>query len=119
MNKKNTKGQMGMGYVMAIIMVVVSVVVLVALWPTISDSFDGLKGSDELNCRSTSDVCGGVGSNDTSICYNSTAGNEHKMTCSFVGITPALIFIFLILGLIGIAIKGGQPSVQQPQYPGY
>ena len=114
----NNKGQAGFGMILAIIMIVVSVVVLVALWPTISDAFDGLKSSDELNCRSTTDICGGIGSNDTSICFNSTQGNEHKMTCGFLGITPALIFIFLILGLIGIAIKGGQPQAPQ-QYSQY
>jgi len=117
----NKLGQtMGFGYVLAIVMVVVSVIVLVALWPTISDAFDSLKGSNELNCKSTTDICGGVGSNDSSICYNSTAGNEHKLTCTFLSVTPALIFIFLILGLIGLAIKGGQQQPQMPTaYPGY
>ncbi len=114
----NNKGQAGFGHIFAIIMVVVSVVVLVALWPTISDAFDGLKSADELNCKSTTDICGGVGSNDTSECYNSSAGMEHKTTCGFIAITPALIFIFLILGLIGMAIGGGREQPQQ-QYQGY
>jgi len=118
MNLLNDKrGQtMGLGYIIAIVMMVVCVVILVALWPVVSDAFDSLRGSDELNCKSTVDICGGVGSNDTSICYNETAGNEHKLTCSFLSITPALIFIFLILGLVGLAIKGGRP---EPEYPRY
>lgn len=115
----NKRGQsMGFGYIFSIVLIVVSVIVLVALWPTVSDAFDGLRGSDELNCKSTLDVCGGLGSNDSSICYNSSQGNEHKLTCSFLAITPALIFIFLILGLIGLTIAGGRQT-PQPQYPGY
>ncbi len=115
----NNKAQFGgFGYIFAIIIVVVSAIILVALFPTVSDSFDTLRSSDNLNCKSSQDVCGAAGSNDSSICYNNTQGNEHALTCSFVGITPALIFIFLILGLIGVAIGGGRNEPQQ-QYPGY
>ena len=115
----NNKAQFGgFGYIFAIIIVVVSAIILVALFPTVSDSFDTLKSSDNLNCKSTTDVCGGVGSNQSDQCFNSSAGMEHKLTCSFVGFTPALIFIFLILGLIGMAIGGGRNEPQQ-QYPGY
>ncbi len=116
MNKKAQFG--GFAYIFAIIIVVVSVIILVALFPTVTDSFDGLKSSENLNCKSTTDICSGIGSNDTSVCYNQSAGNEHKLTCSFVGFTPAIIFIFLILGLIGLAISGGGRE-QPQQYPGY
>ncbi len=115
----NNKAQFGgFSYIFAIVLVVVSAIILVALFPTVSDSFDTLKSSENLNCKSTTDICSGTGSNDSSVCYNSTAGNEHKLTCSFVGFTPAILFIFLILGLIGMAIGGGR-SEQPQQYPQY
>jgi len=115
----NKKGQMGFGFVMAIVMLVVAVLLITSFWPVIQDSFDGLRGSDELNCKSSIDICGSVGSNDTSLCYNASLGNSHTTTCAMLSIGPPLILIMLILGAVGLIVKGGQPQPQQPQYPGY
>ena len=109
----NKKGQMGFGFIMGIVMLVVAILLITAFWPTIQDSFDGLRHQDELNCRDTSNVCGGVGSNTT--CWNNTAGNEHGTTCAMLNIGPPLILIMLILGAVGLIVRGQQ----QPQYPSY
>jgi len=114
----NNKGQiMGFGFLMGIIMLVVSVLLITSFWPTIQDSFDDLRHQDELNCKSTTDICGDVGSNTT--CYNATVGNTHTTTCAMLSIGPPLILIMLILGAIGLIMRSGQPQLQQPQYPGY
>ncbi len=114
----NNRGQMGFGFIIGIVMLVVAVLLITAFWPTIQDSFDGLRDQDELNCKSTSDVCGGVGSNTT--CYNESVGNSHTTTCAMLSIGPPLILIMLILGAVGLIMKGGQPQQQMPQqYPGY
>ena len=113
----NNKGQtMGFSFIMGIVMLVVAVLLITSFWPTIQTQFDGLRNQDELNCYSSSDICGGVGSNTT--CYNATVGNEHTTTCSMLSIGPPLILIFLILGAIGMIISGGRPQ-PMPQYPGY
>ncbi len=114
----NKRGQMGFGFIMGLVMMVVAVLLITAFWPVVQESFDGLRHQDELNCKSTKDVCGGVGSNST--CYNETAGNEHGTTCAMLAIGPPLILIFLILGAVGLIIGGGQSQPQmQQQYPGY
>ncbi len=110
----DNKGQMmGFGFIMGIVMLVVAVLLITAFWPVIQDSFDDLRGVDELNCKSTTDICGGVGSNVT--CYNESLGNSHPTTCAMLGIGPPLILIMLILGAIGLIMNSGR----QPQQPGY
>ena len=111
----NKKGQMGMSFIIGIVMLVVAVLLITAFWPTIQDSFDGLRHQDELNCKSTTDICGGIGSNTT--CYNASLGNTHTTTCAMLSIGPPLILIMLILGAVGLIVRGSQP--QQPQYPSY
>jgi len=111
----NNKGQMmGFGFIMGIVLLVVSVLLITSFWPTIQDSFDGLRHQDELNCKSSTDICGGIGSNTT--CYNATVGNSHTTTCAMLSIGPPLILIMLIMGSIGILMGQGK---QTPQYQGY
>jgi len=112
----NKKGQMGMGFIFGIVMLVVAVLLITSFWPLIQSQFDGLRDQDELNCKSTTDVCGGIGSNTT--CYNVTVGNTHTTTCAMLSVGPPLILIMLILGAVGLIVKGGQPQAPQ-QYPGY
>ncbi len=113
----NKKGQMGFGFIMGIVMLVVSVLLITSFWPTIQTSFDDLRNQDQLNCKSTTDICGAEGSNTT--CYNASVGNYHTTTCAMVSIGPPLILIMLILGAIGMIIKGSPQQQMQPQYPGY
>jgi hypothetical protein len=114
----NNKGQMGMGFIFGIVMLVVAVMLITSFWPTIQTQFDGLRDQSVLNCRSTTDICGGIGSNTT--CYNASLGNEHTTTCAMLSIGPPLILIFLILGAVGLILRGGQtPQPQMGQYPGY
>jgi len=113
----NNKGQaMGMGFIMGIVFLVVAVLLITAFWPTIQDAFDGLRDQDELNCKSTTDICGDIGSNTT--CYNESLGNDHTTTCAMLSIGPPLILIMLILGAIGLIMKSGSQP-QQPVYQGY
>jgi len=119
----NNRGQMGFSFIMGIVMLVVAVLLITSFWPVIQDSFDGLRNQDELNCKSTVDICNddvvgyvGIGSNTT--CYNSTAGNSHTTTCAMLSIGPPLILIMLILGAIAMIMNPGQSS-PQPQYQGY
>ncbi len=112
------KGQMGFGFIMGVIMLVVAVLLITSFWPVIQDQFDGLRNQDELNCESTVDICDGSTGSQT-ICYNATVGNTHGTTCAMLGIGPPVILIFLILGAIGLIIGGGLASRPQPQYPSY
>ncbi len=114
----NNRGQMGFSFIIGIVMLVVAVLLITAFWPTIQDSFDDLRDQDELNCKSTTDICGSIGSNST--CYNATLGNTHTTTCAMLSIGPPLILIMLILGAVGLIMRGGQSQQQMPQqYPGY
>jgi len=112
----NNNGQMamGFGFIMGIVMLVVAVLLITAL-PIIQTSFDDLRDQDELNCKSTTDLCGSIGSNDT--CYNESLGNSHTTTCAMLSIGPPLILILLILTAVGVMM--GSPSQPQQQYPGY
>lgn len=113
----NNKAQqiMGFSFIIGIVMLVVSVLIITSFWPTIQDSFDDLRHQDELNCKSTTDICGDIGSNTT--CYNVTVGNSHTTTCAMLSIGPPLILIMLILGAIGMLMAPGRQ--QAPAYPGY
>ena len=113
----NNKAQqtMGFSFIMGIVMLVVAVLLITSFWPVIQTSFDDLRHQDELNCKSTTDICGGIGSNTT--CYNATVGNSHTTTCAMLSIGPPLILIMLILGAIGMLM--GQRQPQAPTYSGY
>ena len=113
----NNRGQMGFGFIMGIVMFVVAVPLITSFWPTIQNSFDDLRDQSELNCKSTTDICGGIGSNTT--CYNETLGNTHTVTCSMLSIGPPLILIMLILGAVGLIVKGGQPQPPVAYPTGY
>jgi len=102
----NNKGQMGFGFIMSIVMLVVAILMITAFWSVIQEQFDGLRNQDQLNCKSTTDICGGVGSE--TICYNSTIGNSHGTTCAMVNIGPPLIFIMLIIGALGMLMYKGE-----------
>ena len=113
----NNKGQMmGFGFIMGIVMLVVAVLLITSFWPTIQDQFDNLRNATELNCKSTTDICGVSGSE--LVCYDESLGNTHTTTCAMLSIGPPLILIMLILGAIALIMNPGQPS-QQPAYPGY
>ena len=103
----NNLGQMGMGPIVGIVMgivgVFVAVILIASFFPTMQDQFDSLRHQDALNCVSTTDVCGGAGSNVT--CYNASVGQTHTMTCAIQSIGLPLILIMLILGALG-AITG-------------
>jgi hypothetical protein len=115
---ENKRGQtMALGFVFGIVLLVVDVLLITSFWPTIQDQFDQLRDQDSLNCKSTTDVCGSVGSQE--VCYNATKGNDHSVTCAMVSIGPPLIFIILLLGAISLMMKGGNPQPQQMAYQGY
>lgn len=105
-----------MSFIIGIVLLVVDVLLITSFWPTIQDSFDGLRDQDNLNCVSTTDICGGAGSQD--VCYNSSKGNSQTATCAMVSIGPPLIFIVLILGAIALIASGGRQQPQQQQYIG-
>ncbi len=115
----NNRGQtMGFSFIIGIVMLVVAVLLITAFWPVIQTSFDDLRDQSELNCKSTADICGGIGSNTT--CYNASVGNTHTTTCAMLSIGPPLILIMLILGAVGLIMRGGQSQPQQMQYnPNY
>jgi len=110
----NKRGQMS--FIFGIVMLVVSVLLITSFWPTIQDQFDGLRDQSVLNCKSTTDLCNGIGSNTT--CFNESLGNTHATTCAMLSIGPPLILIMLILGAVGLIMKGGQQPAQ-PQYQQY
>ena len=109
----NNKGQMiGFGFIMGIVMLVVSVLLITAFWPTIQDSFNDLRDQDELNCKSDYSCDNG----NNTICYNSSIESQ-TTTCAMLSIGPPLILIMLIIGAIALIISPGSPSPQP--YQGY
>jgi hypothetical protein len=111
----NNRGQMiGFTFIIGIVMLVVDILLITAFWPTIQDSFDNLRGQDNLNCVSTTDICGSIGSQ--TVCYNETKGNSDTATCAMVSIGPPLIFIVLLLGAIMLIMNPRQQQQTQPYY---
>lgn len=119
----NKKGQVQAGGIITVVMGLISLLLFVILFasffPTLQSSFDGLRHSDNLNCYSTDDVCGSVGSD--SICFNSSvsSGTQHSVSCSIISLGLPLIAIGgVIMGFL-LILGGGAMMSRKPEYPGY
>jgi uncharacterized protein YneF (UPF0154 family) len=112
MKRINKKGQMGMSFIVGILVAVISLVFFMALQPAISDLFGVAKGSDSANCKNYIDP-NGIYS------YNSSR-NTDTLSCTALGFGPGVLILAVILGIIAGIIYGNfGKQKQQPQYQQY
>ncbi len=105
MNKSGQMGGMlaaGMTLIFSIIMIYLGVAFISGMWGDLQGSWDEMRDQDVLNCESDF-TCDSV--NATDVCYNSSR-ESRNMECVITGISPSLILIMLVLGLVGLAGVG-------------
>ncbi len=115
---KNRRGQM---LVFGILFLVITVVVFMAMIPVFQETISNARGSDGLNCVSTTSLCN---TGDSEPCYNATM-DVQTTSCLVLDIyLPYIIVVVLIAGVGALMSQraglfgGGQ--MQQPAYsPGY
>lgn len=111
----NNRGQM---IVFNLLMLVILIITFMALIPVFQETISNARGSDGLNCVSTTSICN---DGDSEPCYNSSM-DVQTTSCLVLDIyLPYIIIVVLILGvgaLVGqrSGMFGGAP---QQQYPGY
>ena len=112
----NNKGQM---IVFSLLMLVIVVIVFMALIPVFQDSIANARGSDGLNCvtTTTANLCE---TDATEPCYNSSM-DAQTTSCLILDIyLPYIIIVVLIMGVGALVgqktgmFGGGQ--MQQPAY---
>jgi hypothetical protein len=114
----NKEGQMGMGFIVGIMVAVMSLIFFLALTPVITSMFGISRGSDASNCPGYTDPQAvSLGANNHS--YN-PALNSDALTCTITGFGPGMIVLAVIFGIIAGILSGkfGQQE-QQSQYPSY
>lgn len=113
----NNKAQMGgLGMIIGIIFLFMTIVVLVGFLPAINDMINTQRGQDSLNCISSKNVCGAGQLNQ--YCYNATRETDTTSCLIFSIYTPFILIIVLVGGVSGILY--GRSQMPQPQaYPGY
>ncbi len=112
----NNRGQM---IVFNLLMLVILIITFMALIPVFQETISNARGSDGLNCVSTTSLC-----NDGAAepCYNASM-DKQTTSCLVLDIyLPYIIIVVLIMGvgaLVGqrAGMFGGQQA--QPAYPGY
>ena len=114
MNKKAQTG--GLGMIMGIVFLFMSIVVLVAFLPAINSMISEQRGQTNLNCISAKNVCGP--SQINTYCYNSTRDSD-TTSCLIFSIYTPFILIAVLLGSIGGILYGRGIQPQPQQYQGY
>ncbi|MGC9310065.1 MAG: hypothetical protein ACP5D2_05225 [Candidatus Nanoarchaeia archaeon] len=103
--------------IMSLMILVMTLLILTAFIPVIRQSFDEMKGQDNLNCKSTKYVCPTESENGW--CYNPSRESE-TTTCLIVDIFLPYLVIAILLGGVGwVLARGFGPGQSQPQYGGY
>ena len=114
----NNKGQM---VVFGILFLVMTVIVFMALIPVFQDSIATARGSDGLNCVSTTSLCN---SGDAEPCHNATM-DVQTTSCLVLDIyLPYIIIVVLIMGVGALmsqkaGLFGGSQMQQPACSPGY
>ena len=109
----NKRGQM---IVFNLLMLVIVIIVFMALIPVFQDSIANARGSDGLNCVSTTSLCV---DDDAEPCYNSSMKAQ---TTSCLVLDIYLPYIIIVVLLMGVGALVGQRSgmfgggQQQPMY---
>lgn len=111
--------QWGLGMVIGIVVLVVSVIIFANMVNPLKEGFDEARHQDSLNCVQTSalHLC----NTSTAVpCYNSSK-DEETLACTFIDLGLPLIVIFFVLGAIGamMANKFMQPQPVAPTPYGY
>jgi len=117
MNKMNKSGQ---AIIMNLMFLVLTIAVFMAFIPVIQDFISEARGSDGLNCVSTTSLCN---SGDAEPCHNASMDIQ-TTSCLVLDIyLPYIIIVVLLMGVGALTAQrsgmfgGGQP--QQQAYPGY
>ena len=113
----NNKGQM---MVFSLLLLVIVIVTFMALIPVFQETIASARGSNGLNCVSTTSLCN---SGDSEPCHNATM-DVQTTSCLILDIyLPYIIIVVLIMGVGALVgqraglFGGGQ--MQQQAYPGY
>lgn len=113
----NKKGNAGMGFVIGILVMIISLVFFMSLTPVIAKMFGIAKGRDSANCPGYIDSDSTALNNQT---YDNTR-NSDSVTCSILNFGPAMIILSVLFGLVAGIISGnlGKTDNPQPQYSSY
>ena len=113
----NNKGQM---IVFNLMLLVITVVIFMAFIPVFQETIANARGSDGLNCVSTTSLCN---DGDAEPCYNATM-DAQTTSCLVLDIyLPYIIIVVLLMGVGALMSQRaglfGGGMQQQPAYPGY
>lgn len=113
----NNRGQM---IVFNLMMLVITIVVFMALIPVFQETISNARGSDGLNCVSTTSICS---ASQGEPCYNSSIDVQ---TTSCLVLDIYLPYIIIVVLIMGVGALVGQKSGMfgggmqaQPQYAQY
>jgi len=111
----NNRGQM---IIMNLMFLVLTIAVFTAFIPVLQDFISDSRGSDGLNCVSTTSLCN---SGDAEPCYNASL-DAHTTSCLVMDLyLPYIIIVVLLMGVGALTARragmfgGGQEQV----YSGY
>lgn len=110
----NKKGQAGMGMIMGLMFLVMTIIVLTAFIPVIQNQIKEMRGQDNLNCISSKLVCGSTVNTTGASCYNSSKDTETTSCLIFDIYLPYIIIAVLIGGVAGLLANRSQQP--QPMY---
>jgi len=111
--KQNKKGQMGMSFLVGIMVMIMSLVFFMALTPVITKMFGISKGADGSNCQGYIDPDATALNNQS---YNS-ARNSDTVACAILDFGPALLILSVIFGLVAGIITGKLGQTEQQPNP--
>lgn len=112
----NNRGQV---IVFNLMILVLTIAVFTAFIPVLQEFISGARGSDGLNCVSTTSVCN---SGDAEPCYNASIDSQTTSCLIFDIYLPYIILVVLLMGVGALTAKrsgtfGGEQMVEG--YPGY
>ena len=115
MNNKAQAG--GLGMIIGIIFLFMTIVVLVGFLPAINSMIAQQRGQQSLNCISSKNVCG-AGQLDI-YCYNATKDSDTTSCMIFSIYSPFILIVVLVGGVGGILYGRSMAPPPTQGYQGY
>lgn len=113
---ENKKGQV---MIINLLFVFMAIAVLMGMLTAFKDVIDDARGSDSLNCKSTTRVCS---ASMPEPCYNSSAKDSETLACTMLDLyIPYIVMVVLVAGVAKILANRvvDQFATQQQQYGMY
>lgn len=105
----NNKGQV---MIINLMFVFMAIAVLMGMMSAFKDVLDDARGSDSLNCKSTTRVCNTGGAEP---CYNSSKEVE-TLACTFIDLyIPYLVLVVLVAGVAKLMANRIMDQFATPQ----